>query len=494
MLMKKGLLSILFILLLTFTAQATKYNSGDWVNYSVFRYITSITADQSVVYFGTTGGIIRYDRPSQRWLDPLTVSDGLPSGYILKLAYDESLNELWALTKNGSAKYNLTFQEWYLDSDFPSNLIKNDWSASRFPSMFVPFGYTYQAGVINDQYFRDFRITTGYRDPMNDNMYVGTWGLGPAIVDTRHIQLQLLRYGPFDYNISKVIKLGNTLWMGTDYSRQNQALTSFNPLTNEWNYYEPDLITDLADAELRCGVADDKFIWLGTPDGLLRLEGDNYFKTYTTFNGLPSLNVLSLAEYGGYIYAGTDYGLGVIPAKADIPDSSYKSPLPDELLFQHHRVNALIIFKGSLYIATNKGVYRFNSDSLKIQSLDTPAGDLAAGATDIYCDGEKLYFAISYGIVIIDIATDKSSLATDHSLADTWKIYQVYSSAKYIWAATSMGLWRFKKDDETTRLYTIADGLPTDYINSIIGDGDYLWLGTNQGLVRFLWNSPGRGD
>jgi ligand-binding sensor domain-containing protein len=495
MLMKKVAKSIiLLIILLATTTQATKYNSGDWVNYSVFRYITSIAADQSVVYFGTTGGIIRYDRASQRWLDPLTVSDGLPSSYILKLAYDESLNELWAATKNGSAKYNLTFQEWYLDSEFPAQLVRNDWNAGSFPSMFVPFSYNYQAGVIQDQYFREYQITVGYRDPMNDNMYVGTWGLGPAIVDTRHIQLQLLRYGPFDYNISKVIELGDKFWMGTDYSRPNQALTSFDRQANEWNYYEPGIITDMADAELTCGVADNKFTWLGTRDGLLRLEGENHFKTFTTFNGLPSLNILSLAEFGGYLYVGTDDGLGVIPAKADVPDSAYKSPLPEEFLFRKHHVNALAVFKGKLYIATDRGVYRFDSDSLKVQSLDTPTGDLAAGARDIYRDGNMIYFAINYGIVAIDIVTDKSSLVTDLSLADTWNIYQIYVNNQYVWAATSMGLWRYKKEDKTTRLYTVADGLPTDYINSIIGDGDYLWLGTNQGLVRFLWNSPGRGD
>jgi hypothetical protein len=431
----------------------------------------------------------------RRWLEPLTVSDGLPSNYVLKLAYDPSLNELWATTRSGSAKYNLTFQEWYTDSDFPVQLSKNDWSASRFPSIFAPFGYSYHDGVIDDQYFRSCQVTVGYRDPMNDNMFIGTWGLGVGLFDTRHLQLTLLRYGPFNYNISKVIKLGeDNLWMGTDYSWPEKAITRFNIQSGEWDYFEPGLVVDMADADLTCGVADNKFIWLGTRNGLLRVEGDSNFKTYTAFNGIPSLVVLSLVEYGGNIYVGTDDGLGVIPAKSDVPDSAYKSPLPDGLLFRGHRVNALTAFKSMLYIATDIGVYRFDSDSLKIQELDTPAGDFAAGATDIYCDGEKLYFAVKYGIVIIDVNTDKSSLATDHSLADTWVINQVYSDSNYIWAATSMGLWRYKKEDGTTRLYTVADGLPTNSVNSIVGDGNYLWLGTNQGLVRFLWNSPGRGD
>ncbi|MFH1335459.1 MAG: hypothetical protein ABII96_02990, partial [Candidatus Zixiibacteriota bacterium] len=39
-----------------------KYLEGDWVSYSVFRYVTSVALDYRHVYFGTTGGVTRYDR------------------------------------------------------------------------------------------------------------------------------------------------------------------------------------------------------------------------------------------------------------------------------------------------------------------------------------------------------------------------------------------------------------------------------------------------
>ena len=136
----------------------------------------------------------------------------------------------------------------------------------------------------------------------------------------------------------------------------------------------------------------------------------------------------------------------------------------------------------------------FNSDSSQFKDLDTPAGDLSYGANDIFTDGKNLYFAARFGVVIIDTETDIASVATDPSLSDRWRILELYSDKKYIWAATSIGLWRYRKSDKTTRLYTVADGLPTNYINSLVGDGDYLWLGSQMGLIRFLWNSPGRGD
>ena len=77
-------------------SRAVNYEQGDWVSYTDFKYISSIAADQKVVYFGTTGGIIRYDRFADTWLDPLTASGGLPSNNVQQLAYDPQYNDYWA--------------------------------------------------------------------------------------------------------------------------------------------------------------------------------------------------------------------------------------------------------------------------------------------------------------------------------------------------------------------------------------------------------------
>lgn len=459
----------------------------------MFRYITSITADQRVVYFGTTGGIIRYDRFSRTWLDPMTTGNGLPSNYIKELAYDPSFDELWALTSNGVAKYNFTFESWYSEFEFPGNLVINHWRASRFPSLFTPFRYEYQDGYISDPFMRSFRITVGFEDN-NDLMYIGTWGMGPVIINTRYLNLEPMVFGPYNSNISKVVEIGEFLWMGTDYSRAEKGLTRYNLSMKQWNYFEPEFTAGLGNAELTTGLADKGFTWLGTRGGLVLIDKQNIFRTYGTFSGLPSENILSLAEYGGFIYIGTESGLGILPSTGEVPDSTFKPPLPEKYRLYGQRINDLLVFKGTLYIVTDNGVYRFNSDSLQFQHLDTPSQDLAIGANDIFTDGQKLYFAVKHGVVIVDIDTDISKLATDPSLADNWVINEIYSDSIYIWGATSLGLWRYKKADETTFLYTTTDGLPENNINSLVKDGNYLWLGCREGLIRFLWNAPGRGD
>lgn len=493
--MKKSIwVIVILIAVILKPAAAINYNPGDWVEYGNSRYVTSIAADQKTVYFGTTSGILRYDRINQRWLDPLTIDRGLISDYVLRLAYDPAFDELWVSTNNGIAKYNLTFQRWFSDASFPDSLVSNDWKASRFTNLFPPFRYFYQNGYISDPAMRNYRITVGWRDQLNDSMYIGTWGLGPAIIDTRQLTVALMNFGPYNGNISRLVKIGKYIWMGTNYSSVEQGLTRYDSETGEWSYYKLETNFDLADANLTSAIAIGSDIWIGTRGGLLRLNNRSGFKSYSTFNGVPSENVNCLASYGGFIYIGTDRGLGVIPASGIINDSTYKFPLPSKYLFENRVVNDILVYDNKLYIATDYEVCSYDADSLLIKVLDTPSGDLAAGASAIFSYQKKLFFAIRYGVVIIDLNTNSSRLASAPAYSDRWQINQLQADNNYIWCATTIGLWRYKLDDGSSYLYTIEDGLPSNIVNSLAIDGDYLWLGLNKNLIKFRWNSPGRGD
>ena len=64
------------------------YRPGDWLSYGVTRYVTSVATGTQEVYFGTTGGITRYDLFHDRWNAPITVSDGLAANQITVVAFD----------------------------------------------------------------------------------------------------------------------------------------------------------------------------------------------------------------------------------------------------------------------------------------------------------------------------------------------------------------------------------------------------------------------
>ncbi len=488
------LVLLIIILIPTSSARAVRYDQGDWVNFSEFRYVTSIAADQQVVYFGTTGGITRYDTMTDSWLTPITTADGLPSGNIEALVYDIQYNELWVSTDRGNGKYNLTFESWYNDSDFPSEKIKNDWRASRFSDMFMPFRYNYSNGVITDPDGRRYKVTVGYEDGDFYRMYVGTWGMGAAVINTDHFDYTILRFGLYDKNISRVIEIGDDLWMGTEFGVSDKAITRFDRYRNEWNYYRSEFVYGLDNTEITSGVQAGDYIWLGTSTGLIRIDKGDRFTTYRNYVNLPSTEIYSLANYGGYLYIGTDNGLTVLPATGNVPDSAFRAPLPDDLYLRGQVVYDLCVFKDVLYIATDRKVYSYDARANRFHAIDNPIGDLGYGVYDIFGNGISLYFGARFGVAIYDPDTEEITIATEHSFSTGWKINEVYADDKHIWAATDIGLWKYRRSDQYTYLYTIEDGLPANAVNSLVPDGDYFWLGTSEGLIRFFWNDPGRGD
>ena len=488
------ILSLLLVLGLVSVSKAVIYNPGDWVDYTNFRYVTSVAADNDVVYFGTTGGIIRYDRFADKWLDPITTVNGLPSDVINELAYDIQYDELWVITDRGTGKYNITFESWYDNDNFPQNLVINNWNPTAFPTLFMPFRYDYSGGVITDPNMQSFQITVGYSDQFDYLMYVGTWGMGTGVIDTDHIQFTPLTYGPYNYNIYKIVSVDKSLWFGNDYSLTDRAITNYNLRQKEWSYYQPQFITGLGETEITSGIKVGNDTWLGSTSGLIMVTNDGGFRTLQTFAGLPSNAVYSLARYGNFIYVGTDDGLGILSPKGTEPDSAFKAPLTGDYLLRGHTVNSLLVHDSTLYIATEYKVYSYNSSQLQFKELDTPGNDLSWGATDIFSDGANLFFAGRFGVVIVNPANDSSSVATDPSLNDRWVLNELYCNSKFIFAATNLGLWKYRRSDQVTYLYTTADGLPVNEVNSVIGDGNHLWLGTDAGLIRFFWNSPGRGD
>ncbi len=59
-----------------------------------------------------------------------------------------------------------------------------------------------------------------------------------------------------------------------------------------------------------------------------------------------------------------------------------------------------------------------------------------------------------------------------------------------LWLATNLGLNKFDPVKETFKVYTEDDGLPTNYIASILpGDGNDLWIATRNGISKMVTDS-----
>lgn len=197
--------------------------------------------------------------------------------------------------------------------------------------------------------------------------------------------------------------------------------------------------------------------WFGTSGGL-SLWLDGKFVTFTTDDGLPHNQVLSLAvDRDQGLYIGTARGLayrnaqtGEISTLTDIPSVKVRC-------IRLENINAV-------WLATNTGVllYTFGKATNKIVKVF----DEAHGLPD-------------NSVFSIEIGPDGR-----------------------IWAGTESGLVRFKDNDEAEWL-ELEGGFGANHINFIVFDeNDQLWLGTNDGLFiakqpqddQPKWERMGRHD
>ena len=89
------------------------YQQGDWVSYSMARFITSIAVGEQYVYFGTmNSGITRLDHFSNKWDYPWTTSNGLADNEVWTVAYDMDTGFIWCATGSAISYYQPSAKRW----------------------------------------------------------------------------------------------------------------------------------------------------------------------------------------------------------------------------------------------------------------------------------------------------------------------------------------------------------------------------------------------
>ena len=495
------------------------------MSYSVFRYVTYIAMDFDHVYFGTTGGVIRYDMYDKEWDPPFTTSDGLPDSWIRNVAYDPDRNEIWVDTYAGPAMYQPVFQEWSREFDFPGHLGESDTSHFNLPNLFMDFGLA----LLPDRYIMDSNLDqykiTDYLKGDFDDLWIATWGLGAGLASLRHLQLKMLKFGLYDKDVKAILIDGDDMWFGgSGFFYRSQGITRYNRKTGTWNYYSAPYTSSLVSNQVNAIEAGAKFVWFGTEDGLARFEKKkDSWKSYNTFKGLPDNEVTALNADGDILWIGTRLGLALYSVKKDsirkvndpllkgiyiysiLADSDfvwvgtergvyaldkskktwYRFSTPDNLLFGQVRSIAKYSAHGeSLGVSPQDRSVQDESEG----SLDSSSQDLSAGKA--YSGKDEIWFGTDMGILGYNPVTDERMVYQSKIDFPEVHVIKLVCDKRYVWVATENGVLRLDKKRQLWTKYTTEDGLLDNFVQDVIFDGDYIWFGTPQGVTRFFWNNP----
>lgn len=486
----KLLLPCLFVL--GFATGASAFRPvGQAVTYADFRYVNYIATSVAKVYFATTNGIIVYNKLQNEWETPMTGIEGIIDVEVKRIWVDRFDQQLYAETATGRYNFDFTFQRWSQVDQVPA-IETEDKHIAAPTVMFPPFGYNYNgSGQLIDPNARIYSLSD-IVDDGSGYLWIGTWGFGAGWARTSALNIQLLPFGLLQNPTYALhIDLDSTLLAaGPMLSSRRTGITLFDRKADTFSFVESGISGDFPPVDINCLESDSAYIYAGTPQGIYVINRTNHQVSdrIDERNGLSDENIVSLLKSGDSLFVGTTSGLTLLTHGHDSVTYIGRQQFFNQTIYDLDLVN------NYLWIASSVGAYRVSLETGKLQQYRDPDAVLVNRAFGVRHSGKFLWLASDIGIVRIDLETGRTEpfLITSQKLDG--RALAVNDRVAAISSDRGLTLVFHDRDNPVIRDFSTEDGLPSDYVYSLLLDGDYLWVGTDRGLTRFWWNNPRRID
>jgi ligand-binding sensor domain-containing protein len=441
-------------------------SSGDWKTFKSKdglkgNRVFCIAVDGDYVWFGTDGGLNRYDKNIDSWA-ARTKEDGLSADNVTAIAITGDyiwVGTLWS----GVNRYDKTTDSWNTYSK-KSGLIDTEITTIAAMDNFIWFG-TNKSGIslydkTNQTFVKNYTKTdvlssNDIRAVMADgnHIWIGTANGGAhryiKAVDT------WVRYtrddGLASDNITCITAHKNEIWFGT----YDSGVTVYDKLSSQWTQF---VKADTLPSNDINEVARDAEgnLWVATAAGVARYSPEeNEWTRYGKESGLTTDFATTVAANGSSVWLGTARGL----ATFDTVSGQWNYYTSSNGL-AHDFITSLRISDHKVWIGTNKGLFYLNIDVSSSKSVvregEAPAEPNAISSPEDFGSIDELA-----NKAITSIAHDGNSL----------------------WIGTEEGLWKYNIGGQKAYLYTEAQGLVDNHVNTVLSwSGENIWVGTRGGI------------
>jgi signal transduction histidine kinase/ligand-binding sensor domain-containing protein len=336
-------------------------------------------------------------------------------------------------------------------------------------------------------------------------LWLGADDEGVLIFDTLTAsfhQLSNLLGQPRRYAATQVVAMNyepsdNLLWVNTEPDGLDKISLDVGRIRSYNN--DPTEAEGLNASVVRCFTEDRRgHIWLGVWDGGVNVfdpktgRFEHHLHDPANAHTLPNKTVLGICtDQKGRIWAATENGVACYEETATGMGQwrrYYNQAAPNDMVNANLCAEIRPLPGGELAVGTNNGLYLLDPGSGIFTPIAQKIDRIKMVRHILHDPVRDWIFATAHFNGFWIFKKENGQWSKTHEL-----LKGVYTNCFYLepgtdtlWVGTVQGLFRFDTKTFQYRLFTVADGLPSNGIYGILPDGEgRFWLSTNRGISCF---------
>ena len=150
------------------------------------------------------------------------------------------------------------------------------------------------------------------------------------------------------------------------------------------------------------------------------------------------------------------------------------------------QVNAIAADAEHIWVATDKGINRFNKHENLWISYTVEDGLANNKVSSVTIDADTVWFGTESGVSKYQPKIDRWTTYTRDDGLPSNRVMAIGVDGNYIWFGTDKGLSRYNKAIDVWALRTTDDGgLTSNEISAIAVEDEYVWFATDKGVSRY---------
>lgn len=325
--------------------------------------------------------------------------------------------------------------------------------------------------------FRPGRLTAAAPDPLTQGWYLGTDHNGLLYVAPGSLQPESLSQGIAATRVGAIRAVPGGVWVATDRGSDRPAEVTHvdAQLAGSVRLTGDDALGLRLNAIREILVADDGGLWLGSDQGVVRLDADGReLRRWGSGDGLTDPHVLSVVSWQGRVMVGMSRGLVAIDQTGLVSRPS--APMLDAVYDMMARGD-------TLWLATDRGLAALHAgDSRLGRAADWPVGvGDAARVVAVFSRGDTLVAVTPRRLIWRD---ESGTWWPGPPLeATTGPIRVAEQGPGGIWVAGDRALALVIPGAGVAAVLVGGRDLPAP-VTALAVSEQYLWVGTLAGLMR----------